>query len=48
MAEYVEPLCYKTHIYMGMFYIEAGVFCIETGHEVFHYVYQRISKLYNP
>ena len=30
----MEPLHYKTHIYAGMFYIEAGVLCIEVGHEV--------------
>ena len=48
MAEEVEPLCYKTHIYAAMFYIEAGVFCTEAGHEVSHRVYQQISKLYNP
>ena len=48
MAEYVGPSCYKTHIYVGMFYIEAGVFCIEAGHEVSHRIYQRTSELYNP
>ena len=48
MAEYVGPSCYKTHIYTGIFYIEADVFCIEVGHGVSHRVYQRISKLYNP
>ena len=24
MAEYVDPLCYKTHIYVGMLYIYRG------------------------
>ena len=37
----------KTHIYAGMFYIEAGVFCIEVGHKVSHHVYWQISELYN-
>ena len=26
VADYMEPLHYKTHIYVGMFYIEVGVF----------------------
>ena len=25
LADYMEPLRYKTHIYAGMFYIEVGV-----------------------
>ena len=29
MAEYMGPSCYKTHDNAGMFYIEAGVFCVE-------------------
>ena len=28
VADYMESLRYKTHIYAGMFYIEAGVFVL--------------------
>ena len=48
MAVYVGPSYYKTHIYAGMFYIEAGVFCIEAGHKVSHRIYQWTSGLHNP
>ena len=47
MADYMELLCYKTHIYVSMFHIEADVPCIEVGHEVSHHGYQQISELYN-
>ena len=47
MAEYMGPSCYKTHVNAGMFYIEAGVFCVEAVDEVSHRVYQWISELYN-
>ena len=47
MAEYMGPSCYKTHVDKGMFYIEAGVFCVEVVDKVSHRVYQRISELYN-
>ena len=47
MAEYMGLSCYKTHVNVGMFYIEAGVFCVEVVHEVSHCVYQWISELYN-
>ena len=47
MAEYMGPSCYKTHVNAGMFYIEAGVFCVEAVDEVSHRAYQRISELCN-
>ena len=34
VADYLELSHYNTHIYAGMFCIEADVFCIEAGHKV--------------
>ena len=47
MADYIWSRCITKPISTGMFYIEAGVFCIKAGHEVTNRIHGQISELYN-